>query len=150
MPEVVLGFDYGTHKIGVASGQTLTQTASPLTTLFCRHGQPDWQQVAVLLQTWRPNALIVGHPFEMTDQEANHAPAAKKFARRLHGRFHLPVYLVDERLTTREAWSQLGSTAAKDVTKVDALAAKLIIETWFSQVGDQAAANPLRTFLPIT
>ncbi len=133
MPELVLGFDYGTHKIGVASGQTLTRTASPLMTLCCRHGQPDWQQVAGLLQTWQPTALVVGHPFEMTDREAAHAPAAKKFARRLHGRFHLPVHLVDERLTTREAWSQLGAVAAKDVTKVDAQAAKLIVETWLAQ-----------------
>ena len=133
MPEIVLGFDYGTHKIGVASGQTLTRTASALTTLRCRHGQPDWQQVAALLQTWQPTALVVGHPFEMTDREADHAPAAKKFARRLSGRFHLPVHLIDERLTTREAWSQLGSAAAKDVTIVDAQAAKLITGTWLNQ-----------------
>ena len=138
MPEVVLGFDYGTHKIGVASGQTLTQTANPLTTLRCRYGQPNWQQIATLLQTWQPSALIVGYPFEMTDREANHAPAAKKFARRLHGRFHLPVHLVDERLTTREAWSQLGPAAAKDPTTVDAQAAKLIVETWLTHPSDSS------------
>ena len=138
MPNIVLGFDYGTHKIGVASGQTLTFTANPLCTLLCRHHQPDWTEVANLIQTWQPTDLIVGHPFEMTDREANHAPAAKKFARRLAGRFHLPVHLIDERLPTREAWSQLGSTAAKQITKVDAYAAKLILETWLTQQNDVA------------
>ena len=133
MPETVLGFDYGTHKIGIATGQTLTYTANPLCTLRCQHHQPDWAQVASLIDTWRPSALIVGHPFEMTDREANNAAAAKQFARRLTGRFHLPVHLVDERLTTREAWAQLGSIAAKDNERVDAYAAKLIVETWLTQ-----------------
>jgi len=125
-----LGFDYGTHKIGVAVGQTLTQSANPLTTLSNPRGKPDWQRIEALLKEWQPDALVVGHPFEMTDKEANNAPAAKKFSRQLHGRYHLPVHLVDERLTTREAWNQLGNDAAKDVTKVDSFAAKLILETY--------------------
>lgn len=133
MPDTVLGFDYGTHKIGVATGQTVTYTANPLCTLTCQHRQPDWTQVAALIKTWQPSALIVGHPFEMTDREANNAAAAKKFARRLNGRFRLPVHLVDERLTTREAWAQLGVAAAKDTQQVDAYAAKLILETWLTQ-----------------
>lgn len=126
----LLGFDFGTHKIGVAVGQTLTQSASPLLTVGYRVGKPDWQRIEQLLQEWQPDALVVGHPFEMTDREANNAEGAKRFSRQLHGRFHLPVHLVDERLTTREAWQDLGLEAHKDATKVDAYAAKLILETW--------------------
>ncbi len=126
----LLGFDYGSHKIGIAVGQTLTSTASPLTTLTNIHFKPDWRRIEALLKEWQPDALVVGHPFEMTDREANNAPAALKFSRQLHGRFHLPVHLVDERLTTREAWSQLGAQANKDQTRVDSYAAKLILETW--------------------
>ncbi len=129
---VLLGFDYGTHKIGVAVGQDLTATATALETLSMVNHKPDWQRIARLLDDWKPDALVVGHPFEMTDREANNAAGAKKFARQLHGRFHLPVHLADERLTSREAWSQLGGRAAKDPTRVDAYAAKLILETWLN------------------
>jgi len=126
----LLGFDYGSHKIGIAVGQTLTRSANPLTTLSNPRGKPDWEAIARLIREWQPEALVVGHPFEMTDREASNAAPAKKFARQLHGRFHLPVHLVDERLTTREAWADLGNTAAKDATRVDSYAAKLILETW--------------------
>jgi len=126
----LLGFDYGSHKIGVAVGQSLTQSANPLTTLGRVKNKPDWEGIEKLIKEWQPDALVVGHPFEMTDNEANNAEPAKKFARQLHGRFHLPVHLMDERLTTREAWVDLGIEAHKDATKVDAYAAKLILETW--------------------
>ena len=66
----------------------------------------------------------------MTDKEASNAKNAKRFSRQLYERFHLPVHLVDERLTTRDAWVQLGKDAIKDQTKVDSFAAKLILETW--------------------
>lgn len=128
----LLGFDYGTHKIGVAVGQTVTGSATPLCTLSNPKLKPDWARIASLIDEWQPDALVVGHPFEMTDREANNAAAAKKFSRQLHGRFGLPVHLIDERLTTREAWSQLHTEAARDVTKVDAYAAKLILQTWLT------------------
>lgn len=137
MPEdgnqTLLGFDYGTHKIGVAVGQTLTGTASPLTTLSAVKNKPDWAAIEKLIREWQPDALVVGLPMEMTDNEADNAPRAKKFARQLEGRFHLPVHMADERLTSREAWDQLGRAAHKDVTRVDAVAAKLILETWLNQ-----------------
>ncbi|BAN69769.1 Holliday junction resolvase RuvX [endosymbiont of unidentified scaly snail isolate Monju] len=129
----LLGFDYGSHKIGVAVGQTLTQSANPLTTLGNRRGKPDWERIGTLIEEWQPDALVVGHPFEMTDREANNAEPAKRFARQLHGRYHLPVHLIDERLTTRAAWLDLGAEAARDPTRVDAWAAKLILETWLRQ-----------------
>jgi putative Holliday junction resolvase len=131
--QTLLGFDYGTHKIGVAVGQTLTGTATPLTTLSAVKHKPDWEGIARLIKEWQPDALVVGLPMEMTDREADNAPRAKKFARQLEGRFHLPVHMADERLTSREAWEQLGRAAHKDVTRVDAVAAKLILETWLNQ-----------------
>jgi len=129
---VLLGFDYGTHKIGVAVGQALTGTATALETLGMVNRRPDWQRIGRLIEEWRPEALVVGHPFEMTDREANNAAGAKRFARQLHGRFHLPVHLADERLTSREAWSRLGTAASRDPTRVDSYAAKLILETWLN------------------
>ena len=131
--EVLLGFDYGTHKIGVAVGQPLTGTASPLETLGLVNHKPDWERIARLLNEWQPQALIVGHPFEMSGREADNAAGAKRFARQLHGRFRLPVHMADERLTSREAWARLGKEAGRDPTRVDSYAAKLILETWFNE-----------------
>jgi putative Holliday junction resolvase len=129
----LLGFDYGVRKIGVAVGETLTGTASPLTTLPAIRQRPDWQRIGELIAEWRPEALIVGHPFEMTDREAEVASRAKRFARQLAGRYHLAVHLIDERLTTREAWVRLGRSAHRDPRRVDAVAAQLILETWLEE-----------------
>jgi len=126
-----LGFDFGTRKIGVAVGQTLTRSASPLHTLGCCRGKPDWRKISALIAEWPPHALVVGHPFETNGREASHAEAAKRFSRQLHGRFHLPVHLINECLTTRIAWSELGPAGRKNAGAVDAYAAKLILETWF-------------------
>jgi putative Holliday junction resolvase len=129
----LLGFDYGERKIGVAVGETQTRTASPLATLPAIRQRPDWERIGDLIAEWQPAALIVGHPFEMTDREAEVATRAKRFARQLTGRFHLPVHLIDERLTTREAWDRLGRSAHRDPRRVDAVAAQLILETWLEE-----------------
>ena len=132
MPETLLGFDYGTHKIGVAVGQELTGTANPLTVLSRVKGKPDWDRIQELIDEWQPQALVVGLPIGPEENETPMTKAARKFARQLEGRFSLPVHLADERLTSREAWSRIGGIATRDVTRIDSMAAKLILETWFS------------------
>jgi len=128
----LLGFDFGPRKIGIAVGQTVTASASPLTTLRSRDQRPDWDGIADLIREWRPTALVVGLPYNMDDTEAEWAAAAKRFARQLHGRFGLAVHLVDERLTSLEARRQLGR-AATSLAVVDAMAARLILETWLCE-----------------
>ena len=128
----LLGFDFGPRKIGVAVGQTITGSASPLTTIRSRRDKPDWVSIERLVREWQPNGVVVGLPFNMDDTEGEIAPGARRFARQLEGRFGLNVHLVDERLTSLEARRQLG----KDVTsleEIDAMAAKLILETWLSE-----------------
>ncbi|BAO45503.1 Holliday junction resolvase RuvX [Thiolapillus brandeum] len=134
MPETLLGFDYGTHKIGVAVGQELTGTANPLTVLNLVKGKPDWEGIRCLIDEWRPQGLVVGLPIGPREEETPMTTAARKFARQLEGRFGLPVHLADERLTSREAWSRIGGIATRDVTRIDSMAAKLILETWFSSL----------------
>lgn len=131
-PATVLGFDFGTRRIGVAVGQTLTHSARPLTTLRARDGQPDWQAVATLLQEWQPGALIVGLPVHMDGSEHERTRAARRFGNRLHGRFALPVEWVDERLTSDEAERQLRE-AGGAAADVDAVAAQLIVQSWLDQ-----------------
>lgn len=128
----LIGFDYGPRKIGVAVGQTITGSASPLTTLRSRGERPDWPRIEALIREWRPEAAVVGLPFNMDDTETEIAPRARRFARQINGRFGLQVHLVDERLTSIEARNQLGRHATS-LEAVDAMAAKLILETWLSE-----------------
>ena len=128
----LIGFDYGPRKIGVAVGQTITGSASPLTTLRSRDERPDWPRIEALIREWKPDAAVVGLPFNMDDSETEIAPRARRFARQISGRFGLPVHLVDERLTSIEARNQLGRNATS-LEAVDAMAAKLILETWLSE-----------------
>jgi len=128
----LLGFDFGPRKIGVAVGQTITGSASPLTTLRSRERRPDWHLIETLVRDWQPSALVVGLPYNMDDTEAEWAAAARRFARQLQARFGLAVHLVDERLTSIEARRQLGR-GADSLAVVDAMAARLILETWLGE-----------------
>jgi putative Holliday junction resolvase len=129
---ILLGFDYGPRKIGVAVGQTLTGSASPLTTLRSRDRRPDWQAISRLIGEWTPQALVVGIPYDMDDREVEWAPRVHRFIRQLEGRYRLPVHRVDERLTSREARTLMGRVATSREA-VDAVAASLILETWLSE-----------------
>jgi putative Holliday junction resolvase len=128
----LLGFDFGPAKIGVAVGQTLTSSATPLETLRAVQQRPDWDGISRLIETWEPEGLVVGLPFNMDDTEAEPAPQARRFARQLEGRYHLPVYLVDERLTSIAARREIGREPQR-IEDIDAVAAKLILETWLSE-----------------
>ena len=131
-----MAFDYGTRQIGVAVGQTLTGSAEPLTNLRARDGVPDWEQVAKLISEWEPNVLVVGLPLNMDGSASDMSERAARFARRLNGRFQLPVETVDERLSTFEAKQHLkdqGRTpSGYREDPVDSLAAALLLQTWLS------------------
>jgi putative holliday junction resolvase len=131
----LLGFDFGPRKIGVAVGQMITRSATPLTTLRSQGEKPDWSRIEALIREWRPSALVVGLPFQMDDTEVEWSPRVHRFARQLEGRYRLPVHLVDERLTSREAYRQLAERDRRPPTleAVDALAAALILETWLCE-----------------
>ena len=135
----LLSFDYGEKKIGVAIGQELTASARPLTTLYSARGQPDWSAISRLIDHWRANALIVGLPLKMDDSEQRISQAARRFANRLRGRYQLPVYLADERLSSRGAAAILrerqlaGTPLSREGESIDAVAAVLILDTFFGQ-----------------
>lgn len=137
MPETVLGFDYGTRKIGVACGQSLTGTANPLAALSSRDGAPNWSAIEQLINEWQPDSIVVGLPLNMDDSESESSQRARRFARQLHGRFRKTVWMVDERLSTREARDQLGGHNRGADPRVDSLAAVLMIESYFNDGGVQ-------------
>lgn len=136
----LLGFDFGLRRIGVAVGQELTRTATALVTLKAQDGSPDWEQVAGLIRTWRPDALVVGVPHSMDGTEHELTHAALRFARRLEGRFRLPVHQVDERLTSVEAQNIIaaygrppGRRKKGKKTELDSVAAQVILQNWLDQ-----------------
>lgn len=137
MPDpVYLGFDFGYKRIGVAVGQRLTCTANPLSTIAATNGVPCWNIIAALIKQWRPDALIVGFPTRADGGPLYVTKPAKRFAHALKTRFELPVFLVDERLSTVEARAQLFSRGGYRKLKqaeVDSCAACIILEQWLQQ-----------------
>jgi putative Holliday junction resolvase len=135
-PRTFLGFDFGMKNIGVAVGQELTNTASPLTVIKAREGIPDWGQIQSLINEWQPQQLIVGLPLNMDGTEQEMSAAARRFGNRLNGRFRLPVDWQDERLSTFEALEQLGIQSkmqSNNRDDVDRISAQLILQSWLNQ-----------------
>lgn len=128
----LLAFDFGLKRIGVAAGQEDLPSGRELTTLAAREGIPDWQAVADLLAEQEPDLLIVGDPLTLEGETQDVTEAARRFGRRLHGRFGLPVETVDERLTSREARAELRERGEGDPApeRIDQVAARLILEDW--------------------
>ena len=125
MAELVLGFDFGTSKIGVAVGQRLTSTASPIGKVRASQGKPNWAAMDRIILEWQPCLLVVGLPLNMDDSRGDMAEAAERFARRMQGRYKIPFEMFDERLSTFEAMQQ-------QYDDIDAAAACLILESWLS------------------
>ena len=128
-----MAFDFGTKKIGVAIGQEITMTATPGNVVFYQGSAPDWNQISNIIKQWQPCALVVGVPLNMDGTEQAITHKARLFGKELHQKTGLPVYEVDERLTTIEAKQilfDLGGYKALKKISVDSFAAKLILETW--------------------
>jgi putative holliday junction resolvase len=130
----VLAFDFGEKRVGVAVGDTTVRIAHPLTTVAAEDNAARFAAIAALVEEWRPGRCLVGLPMHADGSEHEMSRLARRFARRLEGRFHVPVTLVDERLTSRAAESRLaqsGVKAEKMACVLDAAAAREILEAWF-------------------
>lgn len=132
---LILAFDYGTRRIGVAVGNELLRSARELAPLTARDGIPDWHKVEQLLKEWQPDLLVVGLPLNMDGSESDMSKRARKFGNRLHGRYGKPCVMVDERGSTREAKliaREAGHRGNYREESVDGIAAVLILEGWFA------------------
>jgi len=117
-----LAFDFGTLRVGVATGNTVTRTATPLRTVAAV-GDARFAALGKLIAEWQPSALVVGVPVHPDGAPHENTVRAQRFARQLHGRFRLPVHEVDERYTTTEAH-------AMGASDVDAASAAIILEQY--------------------
>lgn len=145
-PELILAFDYGTHRTGVATGNTLTRAAQALTTLECAKGMP-WPAVDKLVRELQPARFVVGLPHNMDGTPTSLTQPAREFAAGLAARYRRPVALVDERLSSREAEQALRSARASGLKRrrttradIDMVAARVLLERWLD---NPAAAENL-------
>mgnify|MGYP001342576361 CR=1 FL=1 len=129
---IVMAFDFGLKRIGLAVGQTLTKTAQPIHILKAEEGKPNWDSVAKYINQWGPDVLIVGLPLNMDGTESEMCLLAKRFANKLGGKFGLPVETFDERLSTFEAKTKADESQVKSDKNIDAIAAQLILESWLN------------------
>jgi putative Holliday junction resolvase len=129
----VLGFDFGTRRIGVAIGNTLVRVAHPLTTIAAEANAARFAAIAGLIDEWQPGLLVVGRPVHADGTEHRMTARADRFARQLRGRFGMGVALVDERYTSQAAESALaaaGAGAHARKASRDRVAAQLILQSW--------------------
>ena len=125
----IIAFDYGEKKIGVAVGQTSTNTSSPLKVIFNNHGKVNWDEINLLLNEWNPDLIILGKPLNMDGTGSEVMKKVDKFYNNLMKIYKARYEYVDERLTTFEAKEILKDNKAE---LVDANAAKILIDNWFN------------------
>jgi putative Holliday junction resolvase len=136
--QIVLGFDVGRRRIGVAIGQALTGSASPLTTLQGEADRPDWTAIAELVREWQPDGLVVGLPLHADGTDSDSTRMARAFAQALTERFDLTVMLHDERLSSAEARARLkeqrqAGRRRTRKTDIDKTAAAIIVQSWLAE-----------------
>jgi len=134
----VLGFDFGERRIGIAVGQRITGTATPLTTIISKNQNPDWDAIGELIREWQPEALVVGMPYHLDGNDTRLSERIRKFCRQLEGRYRLPVHQIDERLSSAEAERYLkherqqGRKKPVQKNEIDQLAAAIQLESWLA------------------
>ena len=127
MNSIVMSFDFGMKRIGVAVGQKVTQTASGLGVVQAFDGIPKWDYLDKIVLDWQPERFIVGLPINMDGSNSEMSKKAQKFSRRISSRYNITSEMFDERLTSFEAREHDGKT------HIDAIAAKIILESWLRE-----------------
>jgi len=153
-PQIILAFDYGTRRIGVASGDTLTRTARPLQT-FEHSGELPWTQFDRVMREFRPSRIVVGLPHNMDGTPTALTETTRQFARDLQARYRIDTVMVDERLSSREAEGHLREARASGVKArrltrgdIDMAAARILLERWFEN--PDAAHDPGEPIAPVS
>ena len=124
----IIAFDFGEKKIGVAVGQTSTNTSSPLQIIFNKDNKTNWVSISSLLDEWKPDLILLGKPLNMDGSESEIMKKVDKFYKQLKSIYDADIEFVDERLTTFEAREILKDEKQDNV---DAHAAKILIDNWF-------------------
>lgn len=133
----VLAFDFGERRLGIAVGEHLINSANPLTTIDNESNEVRFATITQLVNEWQPKLLVVGLPLSLDGSETEVTQLCKKFARRLNGRFNLPVIMIDERYSSTEASQLLNESGIKgraQKTMLDQVAAQTILRSYFDSL----------------
>lgn len=133
-PITVMAFDYGTRRVGVAVGNSVTGTGQALKTIAAPNSDTLFKEVENLLKEWQPERLVVGKPLHPDGAEHEMTLKAVRFGNQLHGRFQLEVEWVDERYT-----SVVLEGDAQMQDNLDAHSAALLLEQYFSELAAKVA-----------
>lgn len=134
--QTLMGFDFGTKRIGICMGQRITQTANGIGCINAKDGKPDWDALDKLVEEWKPDGFVVGLPINMDGTPSDMSRRANKFSNRLHARYGNTTFTIDERLSTFEAKQVAKAQGHKGHYKsdpVDELAAEFILISWLEQ-----------------
>jgi putative Holliday junction resolvase len=137
LTSTVLCFDFGEQRVGVAVGEHTLANANPLMVIDNESNEVRFTIISQLINEWQPKLLIVGLPLSLDGSETNVTQLCKKFARRLNGRFNLPVMLIDERYSSVEAsdlLKQAGIKGRAQKTMLDQVAAQTILQSYFDGI----------------
>jgi putative holliday junction resolvase len=139
-PKIVLAFDFGLRRIGVACGDTVSRSASPLQTVPVGQNGPRWELIGSMLRDWQPDMAVVGLPYNVDGSDGEMTGAARTFGAELARRFGMEVDMVDERYSSLEAGARLQSARESGLRRrrvaksdIDAAAACVILERWFTE-----------------
>jgi putative Holliday junction resolvase len=139
-PKIVLAFDFGLRRIGVASGDTVSRNTSALQTVPAGPKGPRWELIDSMMRDWQPDIAVVGLPYNVDDSENSMTGAARGFAAELARRYQIEVVMMDERYSSLEAEARLQTARESGLRRrrvaksdVDAAAARVILERWFTE-----------------
>jgi putative holliday junction resolvase len=140
-PKIVLAFDFGLRRIGVACGDSLSRNTSALETVPAGPKGPRWELITAMMRDWQPDMAVVGLPYNVDGSDNDMTGAARGFAAELARRYALEVVMVDERYSSLEAASRLQAARESGLRRrrvaksdVDAAAARVILERWFNEM----------------
>ena len=132
--QIVMAFDFGTKNIGIAIGQEITGSAQTFYTVKANQGEPEWTQLDKVVFDWNPKLFIVGDPLNFDGSESDIKEKSDKFSYQIQKKYKIPVKLVDERLTTKEARERIKEgvdMSLRSSNDIHQVSAQIILESWF-------------------
>ena len=133
---VIVAFDFGLKHIGMAIGQEITNTAQTFYSLKAESGEPNWDELDIIVRDWQPKLFVVGNPINMDGSDSDMKEKSDKFSNLIRQRYNIPVELMDERLSTREARERMKSDSGHFVdasADTHQISAQIILESLFRE-----------------
>jgi len=137
--KIYIAFDYGLKKTGVAIGQSITKTASPLTSLSMDNGKPDWSEIDIIFEDFKPSCAVFGMPEERINSNKNLIDNIKAFSSGIKQRYGISIKFVNEHLTSKIAKDQLKEQRQEGILQrqlkkgqIDSMAASIILQEWMN------------------